>query len=59
MISRRPTQLTLPLGTHNEGSPSPAGVPLDTTFPEWEADALATLESYNKHLYRPNTYLQK
>jgi hypothetical protein len=28
-------------------------------FPEEEADALAALESYNKHLYRPNTYLHK
>ena len=28
-------------------------------FPEEEANALAALESYNKHLYRPNTYLHK
>jgi len=30
-----------------------------TPFPEEEANALASLESYNKHLYRPNTYLHK
>jgi putative DNA methylase len=28
-------------------------------FPEIEANELAKLESYNKHLYRPNTYLHK
>jgi len=28
-------------------------------FPEEEANTLAALESYNKHLYRPNTYLHK
>ena len=28
-------------------------------FPEEEANALAAMESYNKHLYRPNTYLHK
>jgi hypothetical protein len=31
----------------------------ERTFPEKEANALARLESYNKHLYRPNTYLHK
>lgn len=34
-------------------------IPLDTHFDEEFADALARLESYNKHLYRPNTYLHK
>lgn len=33
--------------------------PIDTSFPVDEADQLATEESYNKHLYRPNTYLHK
>ncbi len=28
-------------------------------FPEEAANALAVMESYNKHLYRPNTYLHK
>lgn len=36
-------------------SPTAQGIP----FPEEEANALASLESYNKHLYRPNTYLHK
>jgi len=31
----------------------------DVPFPEDKVDALAILESYNKHLYRPNTYLHK
>jgi len=34
-------------------------VPIDETFPEQEANELARLESYNKHLFRPNTYLHK
>jgi putative DNA methylase len=29
------------------------------SFPEEEANVLAAMESYNKHLYRPNTYLHK
>jgi len=33
--------------------------PIDTHFNEEFADAIAKLESYNKHLYRPNTYLHK
>jgi putative DNA methylase len=33
--------------------------PIDTHFDEEFADALARLESYNKHLHRPNTYLHK
>ena len=37
------------------GTPMKRGIP----FPEEEANALAALESYNKHLYRPNTYLHK
>ncbi len=34
-------------------------LPIDRFFPEDEANRLAALESYNKHLYRPNTYLHK
>ncbi len=34
-------------------------IPIDKTFPEESANKLAALESYNKHLYRPNTYLHK
>ncbi|PID85269.1 MAG: hypothetical protein CSB13_08905 [Chloroflexi bacterium] len=33
--------------------------PIDTNFDENFADKLAHLESYNKHIYRPNTYLHK
>ncbi len=32
---------------------------IDTTFDVQLADQLARLESYNKHYYRPNTYLHK
>ncbi len=33
--------------------------PIDTNFNENFADEIAQLESYNKHIYRPNTYLHK
>ena len=36
-----------------------ASVPIDKSFPEKEANELAHLESFNKHLFRPNTYLHK
>jgi hypothetical protein len=34
-------------------------VPIDHYFPEDEANDLAKLESYNIHLFRPNSYLHK
>ncbi len=34
-------------------------VPIDAFFPEEEANTLAEIESFNKHLFRPNTYLHK
>lgn len=34
-------------------------VPIDESFPERDANKLARLESFNKHLFRPNTYLHK
>lgn len=37
----------------------PAAVPIDSSFPEKQANELAKLESYNKNLFRPNTYLHK
>ena len=37
----------------------PAAVAIDSFFPEEDADKLAQIESYNKHLFRPNTYLHK
>jgi putative DNA methylase len=36
-----------------------ARVPIDESFPEREANELAKVESFNKHLFRPNTYLHK
>src|SRR2546423_15045246 len=39
--------------------PPPDIVPIDESFPEAEANELAKLESYNKNLFRPNTYLHK
>jgi putative DNA methylase len=32
---------------------------IDAAFPEKFADTLSRLEAYNKHLFRPNTYLHK
>jgi len=32
---------------------------IDANFPEKFADTLSRLEAYNKHLFRPNTYLHK
>lgn len=37
----------------------PAAVPIDESFPEDAANELAKLESFNKNLFRPNTYLHK
>lgn len=34
-------------------------LPIDTQFDTDFADMLAKMESYNKHLYRPNSYLHK
>src|ERR1044071_4333111 len=34
-------------------------VPIDSFLPVEEANKLATIESFNKHLFRPNTYLHK
>lgn len=34
-------------------------IAIDSFFPKEEADRLAKIESYNKHLFRPNTYLHK
>lgn len=38
---------------------SSSSVPIDKSFPEEAADRLARVEAFNKHLYRPNTYLHK
>jgi putative DNA methylase len=41
------------------GGRRPPELPIDKEFPVAFANNLARLESYNKHLYRPNTYLHK
>jgi hypothetical protein len=41
------------------GKDNPGGLPIDRAFDADFANALARYESYNKHLYRPNTYLHK
>lgn len=40
-------------------APSPDGVGIDTAFPVGTVNALAGVETFNKHLFRPNTYLHK
>ncbi|MGD0060757.1 MAG: hypothetical protein ABSD58_15175 [Verrucomicrobiia bacterium] len=42
-----------------KGQRPPETVPIDLSFPEDEVNELAQLECYNKHLFRPNTYLHK
>lgn len=37
----------------------PYNIPIDEDFPEDSANKLAAMESFNKHLFRPNTYLHK
>jgi hypothetical protein len=57
-----PTLIQLPLDFQARDEPDDARedrVPIDTGFPERAASELSRLESYNKHLYRPNTYLHK
>jgi len=34
-------------------------LPIDAAFPEAQASLLSAREAFNKHLYRPNTYLHK
>lgn len=36
-----------------------ASLPIDSSFPEEEVNALSQVEAFNKHLYRPNTYMHK
>lgn len=54
-----PLQLVLNLKYPEPERAKVSGLPIDHDFPEEEANRLARLESYNKHLYRPNTYLHK
>lgn len=53
-------QLDLPFLEKGREPRNPQGsVPIDDSFPEQHANELARLESYNKNLFRPNTYLHK
>jgi hypothetical protein len=53
-------QLPLDLQARDTLDDAPgSGVPIDQAFPEQAANELSRLESYNKHIYRPNTYLHK
>jgi putative DNA methylase len=54
-----PSQLALNFHGSKSEKSSSFEMPIDQSFPEEEANKLAALESYNKHLYRPNTYLHK
>lgn len=55
-----PYQLSLPLTTNTSTiTGQDDALPIDTQFDVEFANAIAHLESYNKHLYRPNTYLHK
>ncbi|MBI1741563.1 hypothetical protein HYR54_00665 [Candidatus Acetothermia bacterium] len=54
-----PTQLSLSLGEPRPQENQDPELPIDRFFPEEAANELAKLESFNKHLYRPNTYLHK
>ena len=56
---RIPIQLKLDFQGPQPGRADTLGVPIDQIFPEGAANELAALESFNKHLYRPNTYLHK
>ena len=47
------------LTTFPRAARTDAPPPIDFAFPEDEADALARMEAFNKHLFRPNTYLHK
>ena len=56
---RLPSQLALNFQGDRLEKTTFTEIPIDTSFPEEAANELATLESYNKHLFRPNTYLHK
>lgn len=40
-------------------SPGEGSLAIDLSFPEMFANELSRYEAYNKHLFRPNTYLHK
>lgn len=60
-LSPRQLKLNLRFGESKGATEEKDGsnVPLDRNFPSADANRLAAQENYNKHLYRPNTYLHK
>jgi putative DNA methylase len=56
---RLPFQLAFDFYPNKAEKNNSSDVSIDTFFPEDAANKLAALETYNKHLYRPNTYLHK
>ncbi len=54
-----PTQQKLNLVSEIRNIVDTEHIPIDKTFPEDAANELARSEVFNKHLYRPNTYLHK
>ena len=56
---RVPFQLALDFHESHPPTDLTSDIPIDSSFPEDSANELASLETYNKHLYRPNTYLHK
>ena len=56
---RVPFQLALDFCGNEPATGLTSGIPIDRSFPEDSVNELAVLENYNKHLYRPNTYLHK
>jgi len=54
-----PIQLPLPFRGKGNEEHDIRQVAIDEGFPEEAANKLAAIESFNKHLYRPNTYLHK
>jgi putative DNA methylase len=57
---RIPVQLGLQFPTQQKRrAANERGVPIDEFFPEEEANKVGEMEAFNKHLYRPNTYLHK
>ena len=55
----QPFQLALNFTDSELDNTPVSDIPIDKYFPEDEANNLAAFEAYNKHLYRPNTYLHK
>jgi len=56
---RLPFQLAFDFHRNKAEKDSTPEISIDKYFPEKAANELAAIESYNKHLYRPNTYLHK